>query len=206
MKKINFSFLLVGFFLASCNSSEKTEQKTQNSEENPGYTYSINIEKTEVKELDEIIQNYFESLKNDFAQNQKSGEITVQTLSNYRDKNISSVLFEIESFGSDMPHPNTTFKSYNFHLTDRKSMVFSDFFTLNSAADSSNFVQLLFDNSDVTADIVLVDNNDLINNSVLSFTKDKVVFSYGHNTFASWSDGIFHITISREKLKKYTKK
>lgn len=203
---MNVSLLLVGLFLVSCNSSDEIEQNSINSDENSGFSFSMNIENTGVKELDEMIQNNFESLKNDFTKDQESGEMSVKTLSKYLDKNISSILFEIECFGSEMPHPNTTFKSYNFDLTERKTRGFSDFFTLNSAADSSSFVQLLFDNSDVTSDIVLAHNNDLINNAVLSFKQDDVVFSYGHYTFAAFSEGTFHITISKENLKKFIKK
>lgn len=206
MKKINFSFFLAGLLLVSCSANETTNENTQSLEENKDISFSINIEKTDIKELDEIIRSDFESLKDDFQKDQKSGEFTVETLSNFRDKNMVSVLFGIVVWGSEMPHPNTYFKSYNFNLTDRKLTGFSDFFTLNSAIDSANFVQLLFDNSEITADIVMFDNNNLINNAELSFTQGEVVFSYGDYTFASWSDGTFQVKMSKDKLTKFIKK
>lgn len=204
MKKINFSILVVGLCLASCNSSEEIDQQPEKSGENNGYAISMNIEQTDIEELDKIIQNDFATLKADFEKDQKSGDLTVQTLSTFSDKNISSILFEIESFGSEMPHPNTYFKSFNFNLNTNKLISFSDFFILKNPTDSSNFVDVLLENSTISKDDIISGNtNDLIKNSVFSIKQDSIIFSYGHNSISAWSNGVSSISVNKNKLTKY---
>jgi len=200
MKKINFSILVVGLCLASCNSYKKIDQQPEKS----GFVTTMNIEQTHIEELDGIIQNDFQMIKSALEGDQP-GFFTVQTLSNYSDENISSVLFEKENFNSYMDHPNTYFCSYNYDLTKKKLIGFSDFFILNTAADSSEFVDILLENSTIKEDDIITGNrNDLINNSVFSIKQDSMIFSYGHYSISAWSVGIAKISVNKNKLTKYS--
>lgn len=204
MNKVNFSILIAVLCFASCNSSKEDNEQPKNQTENKNFEYSLDYEKTNIKELDEIIKNDFQFLVDDFEKGQKSGELKIQTLSNFKDKNISSVLFEIESFGSEMPHPNTHFKSYNFNLNTNKLLNFSDFFILSNSTDSSNFVDILLKNSTILKDDIISGNtNDLIKNSVFSIKQDSIIFSYGHNSISAWSNGVSSISVNKNKLTKY---
>lgn len=190
--------------LMSCNENESKDEiideeitNSETLESNSEIEFIIDIPKSDIEVLDKIINDEISIIKKEFEELQESGILKIKTVSEYKDNNIISYLLEIERDGSEMPHDNIEYKSYNFDLEKNDLITLGEYFHLKNEEDSLLLIKRIRENSNIDDDMLLTGEKSLLKNAIFNIKENSVFINYGHNTIASYSDGTINVEIKK---------
>jgi len=192
--------------MISCNQTKENvvEEETKDTSvtDESLFKYSVDIPKSEIKKLDDIINNEISKFKKGFEESQDSGEVSFKTIEKYKDDKIISYLLQIDQWGSNMPHPNLSFISFNYSIESNKLISFNDYFRLDNKSDSLYLIQQIKDNLDIDVDALLLGDESLLKYPAFNIQENSVQFNYGDYGITSYNDGCQTVKIDKKKLTK----
>jgi hypothetical protein len=204
MKRKTIVIPLLIATLMSCNTNETKEEITGKEitssdtlESESEVEFSIDIPKSNIELLDKIINDEISIIKEEFEKTQESGILKVKTVSEYKDNNIISYLLEIDRNGSEMPHSNIEYKSYNFDYEKNDLITFGEYFHLKNEADSLLLIKRIRENSNINDDMLLTGEKSLLENAVFNIKENSVIINYGHYTIASYDAGTINVELKK---------
>jgi len=190
--------------LMSCKANETKDEiigeEITNSEtlESKSETeFSLDVPKSGIEVLDKIINDEISIIKKEFEETQESGILKIKTVSEYKDNNIISYLLEIERNGSEMPHANIEYKSYNFDTEKNDLITFGEYFHLKNEEDSLLLIKRIRENSNIDDDMLLIGEKSLLEKAVFNIKENSVVINYGHYTIASYDAGTINVELKK---------
>ncbi len=170
-------------------------KENQLASENKILTKVINNDKSKfIKELDELLKE-----DKSLRQSATGSEFSVNPEQLYKDQSVLSYLLTKEVYWAGAVHPKTDYYTFNYDIKKQREITFSDFFSFNTKADSTNLLNLI--------------NNALGNNQYVmtkkfyafdfSFDNQSVSFNFDEYEVASYADGLQRAKIDRKELSKY---
>jgi hypothetical protein len=126
------------------------------------------------------------------------GGFYVEPVSVFKDDEIISYCFIINSDYPGAFHPFTEYYSFNYHLKNNKPLGFSDCFNVRSKQDTQSFMSIINraidrPNIEITK-LYGIDFN---------IEKDSIDFNFDDYEIASYAEGIIKAKVAKQKLKQF---
>lgn len=220
---IYFSFIVLTFIFVSCEKNQFSKEENikvsslNYSDSGSLYKYKLEIPEIENGKSEDIayfnliMQENMRYILDNLSTKENDGQIKEASISFENSTNSFGVLsisvLTLVKYGEDTNI--STLEGYNINLKDESILTFDTVFK-NGAVD---YINMLINDKIAKkekvlnkdgSEVVLFENVEAdVNNAVMTFEGNSVVFTFQPNSIAPYSDGMPVFKFSKKQLKKY---